>query len=237
MRESDDVRSLMQTVGGAAIGVGIGFGILVAGFIVSNITLTNAATVATVTGAPSSSAPSSASPRPLASGATAVPPSAAATPTATIAPTRTPQPTATPDPLVVTAYSGQGLRLAALSIPSGYTVMSPIAGRVTIVTYQFIDGEIRSGADGAGIASYPYIFIRSADREIKLRPGAIDRDVQLLVRDGDTVGAGTPLFKTTSTGASSWKTFYDADVNAQVLVSATAQPAGTEIDPVPLFKK
>lgn len=224
----------MQTVGGAAIGVGIGFGILVAGFIVSNITLSNAATVATATSTPGAS---SGTPRPLASTATAVPPSAAATPSATAAPTRTPQPTTTPDPLVVTAYSGQGLHLAALSIPSGYTVMSPIAGRVTIVTYQFIDGEIRSGAEGAGIASYPYIFIRSADREIKLRPGAIDRDVQLLVKDGDTVAAGTPLFKTTSGGASSWKTFYDANVNAQVLVSATEQPAGTEIDPVPLFKR
>jgi hypothetical protein len=137
----------------------------------------------------------------------------------------------------VTAYSGQGLRLAALTIPANYTLTSPIAGRITIVTYQFVDGEIRTGADSAGVPSYPYIFVRSADREVKIRPGAIDRDVQLLVKDGDTVGVGTPLFKTITSGASSWKTFYDGNLSAQVLVSVTAQPSGAEVDPVPLFKR
>jgi len=57
------------------------------------------------------------------------------------------------------------------------------------------------------------------------------------VKDGDTVGIGTPLFKTITNGASSWKTFYDGNLNAQVLVSVTAQPSGTEVDPVPLFKR
>jgi biotin carboxyl carrier protein len=226
----------MQTLGSAAIGVGIGLGILIAGFVVSNITLGATPVVATT---------GTSIPVPLPTRAASVsPPStasalASATParTASPAPSSTPAPTATPDPLVVTAYTGQGLRLAALTIPSGYTVNSPIAGRVTIKLYQFIDGGIREGAESAGVPNYPYIFVRSADREIKLRPGALDRDVQLLVKDGDVVAAGQPLFKTVSAGASSWKTFYDAAVNAQVLVSATAQPAGTEVDPVPLFKR
>jgi biotin carboxyl carrier protein len=227
----------MQTVGGAAVGVGIGLGILVAGFFVSNITLSRAATVAASTSSPAAAAVTA----PLAR--SAIPASAtstaAGTRAATAAPTATatPAPAATADPIVVTGYTGQGLRLAALTIPSGYTVTSPIAGKVTVVVYQFIDGEIRSGADAAGVPKFPYIFIRSADREIKLRPGALDRDVQLLVKDGDTIAAGAPLFKTVTTGASSWKTFYDAAVNAQVMVSVTAQPAGTELDPVPLYKR
>ena len=236
MQQGDEVRTLMQTLGSAAIGVGIGLGILIAGFIVSNITLGATPVVATTTGTsiPVPLATRAASPTPAASSA---PASATPARTATPAPSPTPAPTATPDPLVVTAYSGQGLRLAALTIPSGYTVNSPIAGRVTIKIYQFIDGGIREGAESAGVPNYPYIFVRSADREIKLRPGAVDRDVQLLVKDGDVVAAGQPLFKTVTAGASSWKTFYDAAVNAQVLVSATAQPAGTEVDPVPLFKR
>lgn len=227
----------MQTLGSAAIGVGIGLGILVAGFIVSNITLGATPVVATTTGTSIPIPLATRAASPTAASTASAPVSASPARIPTPAPTPTPTPTVTPDPLVVTAYSGQGLRLAALTIPSGYTVNSPIAGRVTIKVYQFIDGGIREGAESAGVPNYPYIFVRSADREVKLRPGAVDRDVQLLVKDGDVVAAGQPLFKTVSAGASSWKTFYDAAVNAQVLVSATAQPAGTEVDPVPLFKR
>ena len=231
MQQSDDVRSLMQTVGSAAVGIGIGLGILIAGFIVSNVSLGNAAVVNTLTGSPAATVAQTPSPAPTVGGTA----SATAPRTATPAPTTTPAPTVTPDPIVVTAYSGQGLRLAALTIPSGYTVTSPITGKISIKTYQFIDGQIREGASGPGIADYPYIFITTADREVKLRPGAVGRDVQLLVKDGDNVNVGTPLFRTTSTGASSWKTFYDDAVTAQVLVSASAN--GLEIDPVPLYKK
>ena len=225
----------MQTLGSAAIGVGIGLGILVAGFIVSNITLGATPVVATTTGTSIPIPLATRAASPTAASTASAPVSASPARIPTPAPTPTPTPTVTPDPLVVTAYSGQGLRLAALTIPSGYTVNSPIGGRVTVAFYQFVDGEIRSGVDG--VPSYPYIFVRSADREIKLRPGAVDRDVQLLVKDGDLIAAGQALFKTVSAGASSWKTFYDSAVNAQVLVSATAQPAGTEVDPVPLFKR
>jgi hypothetical protein len=234
MRESDDVRSLMQTLGGAALGVGIGLGILVAGFFVSNIALSSKPIVATTSNAPGIATPQPASPSPTTRAGTA---SSTATPAPTPAPTATPAPTTTPDPMVVTGFSGQGLRLAALTIPAGYTMTSPIAGRVSIVTYQYIDGEIRTGAEATGQPSFPYIFIRSADREVKIRPGALERDIQLIVKDGDTVGAGSALFKTVTTGASSWRTFYDNGILAQVVVSVTQQPANIDLDPVPVFKK
>ena len=228
MRDDRELRPLAQTLGSAALGVGLGLSVLGIGFLVSRMALPESSVVAASTRAPS--------PTPV----TSAPPTAArATPAPTTAPTAapTPVPTATPDPLVVTAYSGQGLRLAALTIPAGYTVKSPIDGSVRIEVYQYIGSEIRTGAEAAGEPSFPYIFIRSASREIKIRPAAIDRDIQLLVKDGDNVPAGTPLFKTLTTGASSWKTFYDPAVTAQVMVSVTAQPSGVEVDPVPVFKK
>jgi biotin carboxyl carrier protein len=236
MHESDDVRSLMQTLGGAALGIGIGLGILVAGFFVSNIALSTTPVVATTSNAPGIATLPSGSPRP-ASSSSAPQPSATVAAVTTPAPTPTPVPTTTPDPMVVTGFSGQGLRLAALTVPAGYTVTSPIAGRVSIVVYQYIDGEVRTGAETAGQPNFPYIFIRSADREVKIRPGALDRDIQMIVKDGDTVGAGTPLFKTVTTGASSWRTFYDNGILAQVVASVTQQPANVDLDPVPVFKR
>ena len=226
MRADDDLRSLLRSVGGAALGIGLGVGILVFGYVVSRVALPD-----NVIDASSVVAPTIA---PGAPGATR--PSSSASAPATPSPTATTRPTTTPDPLVVTGFQGQGLRLAGLMMPSGYTLGSPITGTVTIVLYQFVSGEIRTGAN-ADAPTYPYVFIRSATQEIKLRPGAIDRDVQLLVKDGDTVTPGTPILSTVSTGASSWHVFYDANVNAQVVASVTAQPAGTEIDPVPVFKR
>jgi len=228
VREDRDVRSLLETLGSAALGIGLGLGVLGLGFVVSRMTLADTVVVAS-TATPAPTATRSASPSPR-----------AATPVPTVAPTATrtapPTPqTATPDPMVVTGFQGQGLRLAALAIPAGYTVTSPIAGKVKIDLYQYIDGDIRQGVTGQ--PSYPYVFVTSADREIKLRPGVVDRDVQLLVKDGDTVAAGAPLFKVLTAGTSSWQTFYDRGVTAQVVVSARSLPADEQIDPVPLFKK
>ena len=220
----DDVRSLFQTVGGAALGVGLGLAILALGFVVSRVTLADNvidASTTTPTVAPSPSR--SGSPRPTATVAATV----AATPSPT------PRPTTTPDPLVVTAFRGQGLSLAALNVPAGYTVTAPIAGKVRVEQYQFVNGEVRQGVTDQ--PSYPYVYVTSADREIKLRPGLLDTDVQLLVKDGDTVAAGAPLFKTLTTNPSSWHTFYEASVLAQVVASVSLQ--GSEIDPVPTFKR
>ena len=220
----DDVRSLFQTIGGAALGVGLGLAILGLGFLVSRVTLADNvidASTTTATVAPSRSP--SASPRPT----TSVAPTVAPTPSPT------PRPTTTPDPMVVTSFQGQGLRLAALNVPANYTVTAPFAGRVKVELYQYVNGDIRQGANDQ--PSYPYIYVTAADREVKLRPGLLNTDIQLLVKDGDTVPAGAPLFKTITTGASSWHTFYDNAIVAQVVVSETA--SGTGVDPVPLFKK
>lgn len=217
----EDRRPLAQTLGSAALGLGLGLGILGLGFIVSRIALPdNVVAAMTSTPAPS--------PKP-ATTATAT----AATATPTLAPTTAPAKTA--DPLSVAAYSGQGLRLAAITIPAGYTFTSPIAGKVSISLYQWADGQIKTGL--ADQPSYPYIFIRSADREIKLRPGIVDKDIQLLVKDGDTIDAGAPLLKTLTTGPSSWATFYDAKVTAQIVASAVNVQTNQELDPVPLFKR
>ena len=230
MREDGNLRSSMQTLGSAALGVGIGLAILGAGFLVSNLALARSATTAGASTSPPATA------LPLSSAAqTQGPPTVA--PTKTPAPTATPVPTTTPDPLAVVAYQSQGLRLAALTMPVGYTLSSPIAGQVEIVIYQFINGEIRSGAQAAGVPNFPYVFIRSADREIKLRPGALSTDVQMIVKDGDTIAAGAPVFKITGSGPSSWATFYDKNVTAQVIASVATRPQGTEVDPVPVFKR
>lgn len=230
MREDGDLRTSLQTLGSAALGVGLGLAILGAGFVVSNLALAGSATTAgTSTIAPATVVP------PSSAAQTQSPPTAA--PTKTPAPTATPVPTTTPDPLTVAAYQGQGLRLAALTMPAGYTFTSPIGGTVTMVLYQFVNGEIRSGAGLQDRAFFPYVLVRSADREIKLRPGALDTDVQLIAKDGDTVTAGAPLFKIIATGPSSWATFYDRSVTAQVIASVTTRPQGTEVDPVPVFKR
>lgn len=224
MREGD-LRYLLQTLGSAAFGVALGLAVLGLGFVVSRLTLpertvANAATVS-----------------PMATAVASV--AAVTTPSPTVAAsatrTATPTPAPTRDPLLVAPYQGQGLHLAAVTIPSGYTFTSPIAGRVSIALYQYADGEIKQGLTDR--TTWPYILVRSADREIKIRPGAIDRDIKMLVKDGDSVTAGAPLFTTVTDAASSWKTFYDASVSAQVVVSGVALPSGVEIDAVALFKR
>lgn len=224
MRNDGDLRPLAQTLGSAALGVGIGLGVLIVGFAVSQMTLPASNIVASSTSTPTAAAVRSGSPVPQ-----------PATPAQTAHPTPSPAPT--PDPLVVTAFEGQGLRLAALTIPAGYTMTSPIAGTIKIALYQFISGEIRVASSSSSAPVYPYVFVTSADRELKLRPGAVGRDVDLIVKDGETVAAGAPLFKTIGTGASSWRTFYDGGVTAQVIASVIVLPSGEEVDPVPVFKK
>lgn len=213
----EDQRPLAQTLSSAVVGIALGLGILGLGFLVSRATLPESAVVAATTSTPFAT------------------PVVTPRPTPSPSPTPTPKPTETPDPMVVSAFTGQGLRLAAITIPAGYTFRAPIAGKVTIALYQYVDGEIKTGVTDQ--PSYPYIFIRSADRELKLRPGAVDRDIQMIVKDGDTVEVGAPLFKTLTAGASSWATFYDSGVKAQIVASAVAEPSGTEIDPVPVFKR
>lgn len=150
-----------------------------------------------------------------------------------VLPTRTTDPT--PDPVIVSAYQNNGRRFAALTIPVGYTMVSPISGKVRVVVYQFLGGEVRIGSNIPSQPFFPYVTITSTESTLILRPGALDRDAQLLVKDGQLVAVGTPLFKVVSDGASSWRTFYDGGVTAQVIASLVALPSGAELDPVPLF--
>lgn len=224
MRE-DEGRTVLGSLASGVLGIGMGLAILGIGFVVSRVALPDNVVVASV-GTPAPTATAAATSRATAATApTATPTTAAASAT----------PSPTPAPTRVAAAQGQGLRLAAITVPAGYVFMSPIAGRVSISLYQYVNGEVRTGV--ADQPSYPYIFVRAADREVKIRPGLVDTDIRLLVKDGDTITAGTPLFRTLTTGASSWATFYDASVTAQVVVSATALPSGVEIDPVAVFSR
>ena len=71
---------------------------------------------------------------------------------------------------------------------------------------------------------------------LTLRPGALDVDSELLVKDGAAVTAGTPLLRVKGPGASSWRTFYDRTLEAQVVASLTTA-GGADLDAVPLFAR
>ena len=133
-------------------------------------------------------------------------------------------------------YRSGGRSYAALTAEPGAELASPLAGRAEVRVYQLINGEIRTGANVPGLAYYPYVIVRAADRVLTLRPGALGIDSELLVRDGAAVAPGTPLVRVSGSGASSWRTFYDRTLQAQVVVSLTTA-AGTDLDAVPLFRQ
>jgi hypothetical protein len=234
---SPEARSALQTIGNAAIGVGLGMSVLGIAFVVSQF----AAGQGNVAQATSSPAPPTVAAASVAL-ATATPTPSPSSPSPTFAPTAapatptpTPSPSATPDPLTTTAYSNSGKRYAALRAPVGYTYTAPFAGTVTVRRYQFIDGQVRVDSIVTGLPFFPYVTLESADRRVIFRPGALDADTQLIVKDGDRVAAGAPLFKTIGDGASSWRTFYDHGVTANVIASVAALPSGSELDPVAFF--
>lgn len=159
------------------------------------------------------------------------------TPVATAAPASPPPATAPPPPPAVqaVAYRSGSRSYAALTVGPGAELASPIAGRAEVRTYQLINGEIRTGANVPGLAYYPYVIVRSGDRVVTLRPGALGADSELLVRDGATVGVGTPLVRVIGGGPSSWRAFYDRTLQAQVVVSLTTG-GGADLDAVALFR-
>jgi hypothetical protein len=229
----------LSTVGNAAIGVGLGMSVLVIAFVLSQFAtgqgsvgrapssqlsfVVNTSAVALVTATPPA-APSS---------TPSVSPTPSSTPTS--ASTATPTPSTTPDPLTAAAYGNSGKRYAALRAPVGYIYVATIAGRVQVRLYQLIDGEVRVGSSVPSLPFFPYVTVESADRRVIYRPGALNVDTELLVRDGDRTDPGTPLFKTVGEGASSWRTFYDHGVTANVIASVAALPSGSELDPVAFF--
>jgi hypothetical protein len=244
VRLSPEQRSALQTIGNAALGVGLGLSVLAVAFVVSQL-VTGQGSAANATSSPASPrvtagvvslATATRAPTPpstLPASPTPAPTSVPTTPAPT--PASTPAPSATPDPLTVTAYSNSGKRYAALRAPVGYVYVAPVAGTVQVRLYQLIDGEVRVGSSVPSLPFFPYITLESADRRIIFRPGALDADTELIVKDGDRVGAGAPLFKTIGEGASSWRTFYDRGVTANVIASVAALPTGAELDPVAFF--
>ena len=237
MQPSAEVRSALHTMGNATIGVGLGLSVLGIAFVVSQFAtgqgsvagttssppaVVNAGVAVAATSTPPPPAPFASSPTPA-----STPPSATATPT--------PTPSATPDPLAATPYSSSGKRYAAVRVPVGYTFTAPFAGAVTVRRYQLIGGELRVDSLFPGVPFFPYVTLESADRRVIFRPGALDVDTEVIVKDGDRVAAGAPLFKISGEGASSWHTFYDRGVTANVIASVSALPSGSELDPVAFF--
>jgi hypothetical protein len=232
---SPEMRSALQTMGNAAIGVGLGMSVLGMGFVMSQF----AAGQGSVARSSSSPAPTAAGLTILAatlSPASPPPTPQLASPSPTAAPTSTaptPSPAGSPESLMtVAAYANGGKRYAALRAPVDYVYLAPIAGTVRVQLYQFIDGEVRVGSAVTSLAFFPYVTIQSADRRVIYRPGALNADTQMLIKDGERAEPGTPLFKTVGEGASSWRTFYDRATTANVIVSVAALPSGAEVDPV-----
>lgn len=240
---SPEVRSALRTVGNASIGVGLGISVLGVAFVVSQFAAGQESvsrSTATAAATASSAIALAATPTP--------PPSSPPTPTAVPTPSPTPvptdaPPTATPTPLptpspaamTVTAYASSGKRYAALSAPVDYVFVAPVAGMVRVQLYQLIDGEVRVGSFVPSLPFFPYVTVSSADRRIIYRPGALNADTEMLIKDGERAEPGTPLFKTVGEGASSWRTFYDRGVTANVIASVAALPSGAELDPVAFF--
>ena len=239
MQPSAEVRSALHTMGNATIGVGLGLSVLGIAFVVSQFAtgqgsvagapsrppaVVNAGVALVATSTPPPTPPTSfvSSPTPA-----STPPPAAATPT--------PAPSTTPDPLTATPYNNSGKRYAALRAPVGYAFTAPFAGAVTVRRYQLISGELRVDSLLPGVPFFPYVTVESADRRVIFRPGALDMDTEVIVKDGDRVAAGAPLFTISGEGASSWHTFYDRGVTANVIASVMALPSGSELDPVAFF--
>lgn len=241
MSSSPELRSALGTLVNAAIGVGLGVSVLGAAFVVSQF----AAGQGSIAGsAPTSAAGVLASAQRVAAAPTPPPPpptSAAAAPSVTPSarptdPPSTSTPTPAPTPgFGIAPYTSGGKRYAALSAPVGYIFTAPFAGSVQVKLYQLIDGQVRIGSNVPALPFFPYVTIESADRRVIYRPGAMNGDTQLLVKDGDRADAGSPLFKTIGDGASSWRTFYDRGVTATVIASVAALPTGAELDPVAFF--
>jgi hypothetical protein len=236
---SPEVRSALRIVGNASIGVGLGLSVLGMAFVVSQFAAGQGtvsfsrATSAATTSAALALATTPTPPPPTPQLQTATPTQAPTDPPPTATPT--PAPTAIPELLTVTAYSNSGKRYAALRAPVDFVYVAPIAGTVRVQLYQLINGEVRVGSQVTSLPFFPYVTIQSADRRVIYRPGALNTDTQMMIKDGERAEPGAPLFKTVGEGASSWRTFYDRNVTANVIASVAALPSGAEVDPVAFF--
>ncbi|MEK6226448.1 MAG: hypothetical protein AABM40_09170 [Chloroflexota bacterium] len=158
-------------------------------------------------------------------------PSPTATPTAP-SPTETAAPPEAP--LALTSFRFGGRSYVGIVVPDvGRTFVAPFAGTVEVLTYQFIDGEVRLGSNVASLPFYPYISVVAADKKITYRPGTLGVVTEVLTQNGTRVGAGDELFRLVAPGRSSWATFYNSSVPYQVVVSLQAVPSGRDLDATP----
>jgi hypothetical protein len=152
--------------------------------------------------------------------------------TASPSPTETPAPTEVP--LALAAFRFGGRSYVGIVVPEvGRTFVAPFAGTVEVLTYQFIDGEVRLGSNVPSLPFYPYVSVVAADRKITYRPGVLGPVTEVLARNGTRVGAGDDLFRLIAPGRSSWATFYNSSAPYQVVVSLQGLPSGRDLDPLP----
>jgi biotin carboxyl carrier protein len=157
-----------------------------------------------------------------------------ATPNPSPTPTPTPEPSPTEAPLALTSFRFGGRGYVGVGVPEvGHTFTAPFAGTVEVLTYQFIDGEVRLGSNVPSLPFYPYVSIVAADRKLTYRPGTLGSVTEVLARNGTQVGAGDALFRLIAPGRSSWSTFYNASAPYEVVVSLQALPSGRDLDPTP----
>jgi hypothetical protein len=173
-------------------------------------------------------------PAPIATSSPAVL-SETATPIPTPTATAEPSPTATaaprPSPLALTRFAFSGRSYVGVVVPDAdRTFVAPFAGRLEVVTYQLIDGEVRVGSDIAALPFYPYISVVAPDRKITYRAGTLGSVTELLTRHGAAVAAGDPLFRLITLARSSWTTFYNSSAPYQLVVSLQSMPSGRDLD-------
>ena len=151
-------------------------------------------------------------------------------------PARSPAPTPTTEPRIFAApYFSGGRTYAGLAVQTDTVLTAPFDGAVEVRVYQLISGSVRVGSNIPSLPFFPYLTVTAADRRIIYRPGALGADTELLVRDGQRIGAGEPLFRQSGAGRSSWATFYDPGSPFQVVVSVQALPSGRDLDPLRYF--
>jgi hypothetical protein len=132
----------------------------------------------------------------------------------------------------VSAYRSGGHSYAGIAALPGTVMLAPFDGTIEFRLYQYINGEVRVGSNVPSLPFFPYITIVSSDRRLTFRPGALGADTEVLVRDTERVTAGTPLFRVSGAGRSSWATFYDATSTFQVVASLQTLPSGLDLDPL-----
>lgn len=138
-----------------------------------------------------------------------------------------------PTPAIfVSPYRSGGRSYAGIEVRPGSVIRTPWEGTVEIKVYQYINNEVRVGSNVPSMPFFPYVTVVSPDRRLTFRPGVLNADTELLVRDGQRVGAGEPLFRAIGPGLSSWATFYDPSIPFQLVTSLNAVPSGRELDPL-----